>query len=393
MKQEKVPALMDVAARISRNGSTVETKPHGHGDVHALLHQHGLLKKWEAEGRQWLIIFQDTNPLAFRSLCAFLGVSVVKGFVMNSVCIQRLPGSAIGAIAKLEGSAGSNMTINVEYNQLEAVLKDTPLGGDVADETGFSPFPGNTNTLVFGIPCMLRCLEATGGIIPEFVNPKWADADRSKFKSATRLECLMQDFPKLCNHEDKVGFTQLERLMCFTCVKNNVKDAVSKQPQDCAFSAEADIYASDAHLLRLSGAEVEIEAPDNTTFSGISAELGARIVLHPSFCICLEELKSKVRGKIKISKRSSLVVEGDVVIDGLDLDGALELSGTGDLRGLTVQNAGQRIVSIPEDELSRQPPSFQIRGYVCAKGEVERVHATGAAETKFISGLSKPQQS
>ena len=34
-----------------------------------------------------------------------------------------------------------------------------------------------------------------------------------KFKSPTRLECMMQDFPRLCTKEDKVGFTQLERFL------------------------------------------------------------------------------------------------------------------------------------------------------------------------------------
>ena len=31
----------------------------------------------------------------------------------------------------------------------------------------------------------------------EFINPKYADAEKKKFKSSARLECLMQDYPKL----------------------------------------------------------------------------------------------------------------------------------------------------------------------------------------------------
>merc|ERR1719218_294591 len=78
LQQEKVPALLDVDARIAAKGGNVETKPHGHGDVHALLHQHGLSKKWTEEGRTWLMLFQDTNPLPFRSFCAVLGVSAQR---------------------------------------------------------------------------------------------------------------------------------------------------------------------------------------------------------------------------------------------------------------------------------------------------------------------------
>lgn len=39
-------------------------------------------------------------------------------------------------------SKGEGMTINVEYNQLDPLLKTTPAGGDVADASGFSPYPG-----------------------------------------------------------------------------------------------------------------------------------------------------------------------------------------------------------------------------------------------------------
>eukprot|EP00438_Fugacium_kawagutii_P023192 Skav215053 [mRNA] locus=scaffold1021:239020:246877:- [translate_table: standard] len=166
---------------------------------------------------------------------AVLGVSVSRGFLMNSVTVPRLPGEA--------DSNGQGMTVNVEYNQLDPLLKNTPAGGDVADSSGFSPYPGNINVLVFRVPQMAERLAATGGIVPEFVNPKWADAEKSKFKSPTRLESLMQDFPMLCRKDDPVGFTQMDRLMSFTAVKNNLADAAKKNPPDCALSAEAMIYA------------------------------------------------------------------------------------------------------------------------------------------------------
>lgn len=35
-------------------------------------------------------------------------------------------------------------------------------------------------------------LAATGGVISEFVNPKYQDARKTAFKSSTRLECMMQ---------------------------------------------------------------------------------------------------------------------------------------------------------------------------------------------------------
>jgi UDP-sugar pyrophosphorylase len=45
----------------------------------------------------------------------------------------------------------------------------------------------------------------------EFINPKYADATKTKFKSSARLECMMQDYPKLLESCEKVGFTMVNR--------------------------------------------------------------------------------------------------------------------------------------------------------------------------------------
>ena len=55
------------------NPFAIQTKPHGHGDVHALLHTTGLLKRWVGAGVRWVAFFQDTNALVFRGLPAALG--------------------------------------------------------------------------------------------------------------------------------------------------------------------------------------------------------------------------------------------------------------------------------------------------------------------------------
>jgi len=69
--------------------------------------------------------------------------------------------------------------------------------GDEADESGFSPYPGNVNTLVLQLVPYAAALAATGGSMPEFVNPKYKDASKRSFKKPTRLECMMQELPKL----------------------------------------------------------------------------------------------------------------------------------------------------------------------------------------------------
>ena len=67
-----------------------------------MLYREGLVDKWEQEGRSHVIFLQDTNALVINSVVPTLGVSIAKGFHMNSICIPRLAGEAAGAITRLE---------------------------------------------------------------------------------------------------------------------------------------------------------------------------------------------------------------------------------------------------------------------------------------------------
>ena len=58
----------------------------------------------------------------------------------------------MGAICKLvnEKDPSNELVINVEYNQLDALLRAKwNKDGDIKNDIGYSHFPGNTNTLVF----------------------------------------------------------------------------------------------------------------------------------------------------------------------------------------------------------------------------------------------------
>eukprot|EP01017_Pseudomicrothorax_dubius_P045185 TRINITY_DN7778_c0_g1_i3.p1 TRINITY_DN7778_c0_g1~~TRINITY_DN7778_c0_g1_i3.p1 ORF type:complete len:422 (+),score=149.67 TRINITY_DN7778_c0_g1_i3:49-1266(+) len=194
MKQEKVPALLNNNAHFALRSDAfeIDTKPHGHGDVHTLLYMHKLAEKWNNDGFKWVVFFQDTNAIVFRCLPAFLGVSQRNNFEVNSLAIPRKPGEAVGALCKLTKKDGSrSLTVNVEYNQLDPLLKEH--GGEKTDEKGFSLYPGNINTLVFSLKEYVPILNETQGLVAEFINPKYADATKTAFKSPTRLECMMQD--------------------------------------------------------------------------------------------------------------------------------------------------------------------------------------------------------
>lgn len=82
-----------------------------------------------------LPLLQDTNALVFRALLAALGLSAANDYDMNSLAVPRKAKEAIGAITRLTKADGSGaMTVNVEYNQLDPLLRSTT---DVNDERGF----------------------------------------------------------------------------------------------------------------------------------------------------------------------------------------------------------------------------------------------------------------
>lgn len=126
IKQEKVAALIDNEAHIAQvNAYEIDTKPHGHGDVHALMHSSRTAEKWLKSGTRWVVFFQDTNGLCFLSLAAALGVSTSLELEVNSLAVPRKAKQAVGAITALKHESGSEMTVNVEYNQLDPLLRAT----------------------------------------------------------------------------------------------------------------------------------------------------------------------------------------------------------------------------------------------------------------------------
>ena len=287
IKQDKVPCLADNEATLALSSSDryeLLTKPHGHGDVHSLLHRSGLVHDWAERGLKWLCFFQDTNALVFRAIPASLAISQQSKFVVNSLAVPRKAKEAIGAICKLVpikgeegGSPKPSMTLNVEYNQLDPLLRSTVNAeGDVNDpDTGFSPYPGNINQLIFSIPEYSKQLQETEGRVPEFVNPKYKDSSKTSFKSPTRLECMMQDYPRTIPATSKVGFTLLEVWVAYSPVKNSPDEALAKakagNPSHSATTGELDIYRANCNILKHLGAKVE--DPVKACFNGIDVEV------------------------------------------------------------------------------------------------------------------------
>jgi len=122
-------------------------------------------------------------------------------------------------------------------------------------------------------------------------------------------------------------------------------------------------------ILRSIGCHVE-DAPEET-HDGIKAVLSPQIVFNPEFVTCPHEFANAFPNpdKVKISSRSTLIVKGpgQVVIESLDLDGALVIScpagETLTVKDQVTKNAGW--VREPADAGS--PEYIKMRGYKIVK--------------------------
>lgn len=369
LKQEKVACLADNDARLAldpQNKYRIQTKPHGHGDVHSLLYSSGLLYKWHDAGVKWVLFFQDTNGLLFKAIPASLGVSATNQYQVNSLAVPRKAKEAIGGISKLTHADGRTMVINVEYNQLDPLLRATiNLEGDVNCETGYSPFPGNINQLILELESYVEELKKTGGAIKEFVNPKYKDETKTAFKSSTRLECMMQDYPKTLPPTARVGFTVMDVWLAYAPVKNNPEDAAKVpkgNPYHSATSGEMAIYRAHSLILRKAGAQIDDSVMQE--FNGQEVEVWPRVIWKPKWALTFSDVKRKIQGNCSVTQRSTMVIKGrNVLIDGLSLDGALvvdcideaevKVEGSVQNKGWVLENVDYKDTSYPEEIRTR----------------------------------------
>jgi len=222
------------------------------------------------------------------------------------------------------------------------------------------------------------------GVVLEFVNPKYKDDTRTEFKKPTRLECMMQDIPKLFQKElgatANIGFTQFDRWFTFSPAKNSLEagqEAVrggSNAPGTMS-SAESDKYIQNQRKLKHMGVDLDVtEEDDLVMMVGIPISPGPRLVLCPAFSISQQEYADKIIGPMSVSKRSSLILEGHhLTIKDLKVDGALIIRAGSDshvtVDGLKVENAGWELEEL--DPNKDYPETVRIRGYTMNKKETQ----------------------
>lgn len=201
----------------------------------------------------------------------------------------------------------------------------------------------------------------------------------------------MQDYPKLLtgSNATRVSFTQYQKYVAFSAVKNAVADAVAKQkagnaPESGA-SGEADIYYW--FYKQLQEAAVNVGELQKHTYAGIEIEEPPHIVLSPSIAVSHAAVKQRFPGaqNINITSNSTLVVDGsDVTFKSLKLDGTLVIKAVNGAKvtvdKLNVKNAGWQFKPLSESELNSVEQKYAIRGYTLDKQGTEQYVFTQAGE-------------
>ena len=410
VKQETVPCLEDRSGRlaITSEGKLIR-KPHGHGDVHSLLYSAResddsgsiLVEKWLAEGKKYIVFLQDTNASSVLTIPVSLAISDKERLAMNFTCVPRMPKEAIGLLCRVGDFANpkSRRTVNIEYNKFEAVAHHFFGRGDVAAEgSPFSPFPGSINTLLYRFDIYAKKLKESHGQVPEFINPKYRDATKTSFKSPSRVESLMQDFALLFDNEavdEAVGGTVFERQL-YHPVKNSLAEGIAKVAEGidahCAATGEENVLLLQRQRLHAVGVSI----PPTAAGADLSVNVGPiQVALFPvvsltpqiAYSFPLLQAAFPTPGAVRISDRSVLIIEGNVEIRRLDLDGMLTVKAASDstkivIDGLCVSNASWRVAQVDDrdsDEVVR------MRGYRFVKSDDG---ATGAAGAVFIERRS-----
>ena len=190
-------------------------------------------------------------------------------------------------------------------------------------------YPGNINVLCVSIHSYITTLQHTQGSVPEFINPKYANNDNTGFQSPSRLECMMQDLPKIMHSAMKVGYCSLPRWICFSAAKNSYDNALLQERNtgygESIFSMEEDYYKLFRKVL-----QPYIHFPPTiANHDKLSTRVQGTpstpiIVLSPNAALSITEMKRCFSGQIELSENAVLYInKPNVHLHDVQIEGAM----------------------------------------------------------------------
>ena len=182
----------------------------------------------------------------------------------------------------------------------------------------------------------------------------------------------MQDYPKLLESCEKVGFTQIDKKFCFSTVKNDIQTAATKfaaklSPESASsckwikfILGEHDVFWLNCELLKLAGVQFYGDV-QNHSYAGINLDFPAKVSLHPEFGFTLEQIKGKIKGNVKISNSSSIYLGPNASLENVDIDGNYEINSS--ISSKELKN-GNRLEYVELGDGDKSVDDYlKIRGY------------------------------
>lgn len=139
--------------------------------------------------------------------------------------VPRKSGETVESICKITNLLNKKIvTSSIDYTLLEGAIKKEP-----QNKKGYSLYPANTNCIIFSLSEYSQALFDVKGVVPERVNPIYADPTKTKFSTSVPLESFVLDFTRLMTNNERVAYTQVDQAFCYSPLKNNLQAAVEKQ--------------------------------------------------------------------------------------------------------------------------------------------------------------------
>ncbi|MDD3730155.1 MAG: glucose-6-phosphate isomerase, partial [Endomicrobiaceae bacterium] len=411
IKQKNVPAIKD--GKFSIINGKLETKPHGHGDVHQKMHSSGVAEIYRQQDKSRTLFIQDTNGSGLNFILPMLGTAVGKKMVIATV--KREDGEKVGGIVGVSKKGVRNLE-NIEYN----ILGNRP---------GYNS--GNINQYILDTDEYCDILGRTNGIVPEMTNVKPGKSSRLEslmqtiyefFNLADSMILNFEDKPfgfspakngiveitdiktakldkdieealaegdkatadNLQKQKDKIAFIKSnegqiidgikvveyngEIIYVLDSTQERVRFAVfAKKISDSMITAEQDNYENFIKILKEAGVEIA-DSFETIDVAGMSVKVKIPVFLDDYGSV--NKFKNRVKGKNSVSARSSVYLSGNAGLNGVSIDGAVRVSAANGvsvtLKG-DINNAGYKaeplskaeILAILKDRMDRK-----------AKGEV-----------------------
>jgi hypothetical protein len=309
MTQKNVPAVKD--GQFSIVNGKLETKPHGHGDVHLKMFTTGMAKAYKDMGKSRTLFIQDTNGSGMNFVLPMLGSMAKNDKKLSVAGVYREDGEKVGALGIL--GKGKGYVGNVEYNIL-------------GNAKGYHS--GNINQYILDTDDYADILSSV--TIPEMTNVKPG--------KSSRLESLMQDIFASFGANDAEIVTFQDKATGFSPAKNGIvtvvttniekvqKNLAEAKAKTGAERDEAEIKVLEAQLKELqflrdtNGDMVEgiriVKSLDGANTYYVMSNVGDNNVVYATFASKLSDTMATAENDNYDTFRKLLEATGKVVFDG-----------------------------------------------------------------------------